>query len=49
MPPRNYDVMPDGRFLMRLVEADATANREDRDIQVVLNWSQELLERVPVP
>ena len=46
---RTYDVSPDGRFLM------IRTSREDGDddappqINVVLNWHLELLERVPVP
>ncbi len=46
---RAYDVTPDGqRFLMvkeGALEADASAPR----INVVLNWFEELKERVPVP
>ena len=39
----NYDVSPDGqRFLMVMEDTPR------RQINVVLNWSQELLERVPV-
>jgi serine/threonine-protein kinase len=41
----NYDVTPDGRFVMiRTDESSAPAQ-----INVVLNWHQELLEKVPVP
>ena len=45
-PHRRYDAAADGdRFLMaRFSRADATY-----ELQVVLNWTQELLERVPVP
>ena len=43
---RNYDVTADGeRFLM--IEADEEEEPPIRHINVVLNWSQELLERVP--
>ena len=39
---RNYDVAPNGeRFLMLKAERDA------EDLVVVINWHQELLERVP--
>ena len=41
---RNYDVASDGRFLMISGGAAVPAQ-----IDVVLNWTQELLERVPVP
>ena len=44
----NYDVGADGRFLMvrtdRLTGADAASPR----VTVVLNWAEELRERVPV-
>ena len=39
----NYDVGADGRFLM-IRRAESTAR-----VHVVLNWHQELLERVPTP
>ena len=43
---RNYDVSPDGdRFL--LVTSDGQG--EVPEIHVVVNWTQELLERVPIP
>ena len=41
---RNYDVASDGRFLMISGGAGVPAQ-----IEVVLNWTQELLERVPIP
>ena len=45
---RTYDVSPiDGRFLMRKTGADDSVAGDS--ITVVLNWHQELLERVPVP
>ena len=46
--PRNYDVAPDGRFLM--VFADELTNEDDPPLQinVVLNWFDELTKRVPV-
>ena len=44
---RVYDLAPDGeRFLMIRDGVEDTA--AGADFQVVLNWSQELLERVPV-
>ncbi len=50
---RNYDVTPDGqRFLMvkRETGSAGTGSAESApEITVVLNWHQELLERVPVP
>jgi serine/threonine-protein kinase len=45
---RSYDVSPDGqRFLvLKVARGDAT---DFAEINVVLNWHQELLERVPLP
>ncbi len=52
LPPfsgaRNYDVAPDGRFLM-VKTGDETGEAPPPQITVVLNWHQELLERVPIP
>ena len=43
---RGYDVSPiDGRFLMTQPLEPA----EDNGIMVVINWFQELTERVPAP
>ena len=45
---RSYDVSPvDGRFLMRKAVTDNSLVGDS--IAVVLNWHQELLERVPIP
>ena len=46
----NYDVTVDGqRFLMLETVADEVGSEPPREqITVVLNWHQELLERVPV-
>ena len=42
----SYAVSPDGtQFLVSVADPDAMA----REIHVVLNWFEELLERVPVP
>jgi len=43
----NYDVLRDGRVLRRVNELDAPAP-ESPPIQVVLNWFEELKQRVPV-
>ncbi len=42
----NYDVASDGRFLM--LQSESGEPRRDR-INIVLNWFEELKERVPVP
>ncbi len=44
---RRYDLSSDGRFLA-IMETDA-AQTSPFDLVVVLNWHQELLERVPTP
>jgi len=45
----NYDVTPDGRFL-GVVDATLPqpGNTSAPQIQVVLNWFEELKQRVPV-
>ena len=51
VPVANYDVGPDGRFLM-LKAGDAATDDDDQPLtQVVLveNWFTELTERVPLP
>ncbi len=48
-----YDVTPDGAHLLASVRSDgvtATGNGDDyRRVNVILNWFEELKERVPVP
>ena len=49
---RTYDVSPDGQRLLFVKEAAAQTTEEDqigRQLILVLNWFQELTERVPVP
>ena len=41
---RYYDVAPDGRRLLMVWQPGATVTQ----IEVVQNWTQELLERIPV-
>ena len=49
-PGRSYDVAPDGdRFLMIKASEQADQLPGPRGIVIVLNWDQELLERVPIP
>ena len=47
-PTDSYDVMPDGRVLVIARAADSEASRRPQ-INVVLNWFEELKELVPVP
>ena len=44
---RSYDVAPDGRFLMLKATDDGAAGVTE--IQVVVNWFEELKARVPIP
>ncbi len=49
---RPYDIAPDGqRFLMVFpaAQADSVIASSDEQINIVLNWFEELKERVPVP
>jgi len=46
--PRQYHVAPDGRFLMmRLPGTGPGGSEAGEPIRVVLNWFEELRERVP--
>ena len=44
--PRDYDVAADGRFL--IVKRNISADRKPAAIVVVLNWHEELKQRVPI-
>ena len=48
---RDYDLTPDGERFVMVFSADQTEGGESLppQINVVLNWDQELLERVPIP
>jgi serine/threonine-protein kinase len=49
--PRNYDVTPDGKRFIRVVDADAATRNgplPNPILDVVLNWSEELKQRVPL-
>ena len=50
---RNVDIMPDGeRFIAVVPVADEETEREQSpagQINIILNWFEELKERVPVP
>ena len=53
LPPlpgfRDYDVAPDGRFLMVKAGDETGEGAPAPEIAVVLNWFEELTARVPVP
>ena len=48
---RDYDITPDGQRLLMLFPADQPDPGEPAlpQINIVLNWFEELKERVPVP
>jgi WD40 repeat protein len=50
--PRQFDIMPDGKQFVVVLpfgQADtAEASQQKPQIQVVLNWFEELKQRVPV-
>ena len=43
----DYDVAPDGRFLMITLPGDPTGEGGRPELNVVLNWFEELKQRVP--
>ena len=47
-PIRGYDVFPDGSFVVSPVDVDRlfSTNRAN-ELHVILNWAEELKERVP--
>jgi WD40 repeat protein len=45
--PRNYDILPDGRFLGVIQAGQVQAAGGAPQIQVVLNWFEDLKQRVP--
>jgi hypothetical protein len=47
---RSYDTMPDGRLLVVLPVSVATdqTSRQTEQINAVLNWFEELKQRMPV-
>jgi hypothetical protein len=45
--PREYDIAPDGRFLGVVPRSQRDAGNTDAQINVVLNWFEELKQRVP--
>src|SRR5262249_53416689 len=47
--PRNFDITPDGRFVVLIPASQTETNRQrTSQINLVLNWSEELKQRVPV-
>ncbi len=48
---RSFDMSPDGKRLLMMFPADQSDSGEPArpQINIVLNWFEELKERVPVP
>jgi len=48
---RDYDISPDGERLLMVFPADRSDSGEPARLQinVILNWFEELKQRVPVP
>jgi serine/threonine-protein kinase len=46
--PRNFDVMPDGKFLVLLPPQSDDSQHAGLQANVILNWVEELKQRVPV-
>jgi len=49
IPVRSYDIAPDGERFVMYTSASQVEQQPVTSIHVVLNWTQELLERVPAP
>ncbi len=45
---RNYDVTPDGQLLVVVPAGQGEAHRPNQQFNVVLNWTEELKQRVPI-
>jgi serine/threonine-protein kinase len=43
-----WDISPDGKRFLMLKEAGSSAGRGPRKINIVINWTEELKQRVPV-
>jgi hypothetical protein len=47
--PRSYDVTPDGKYLITMERSKADPSKTSQaQINVTLNWFEELKQRVPV-
>ena len=44
---RTYDIMPDGRILGMRTDVGPDGRLTSPEVQVVLNWFEELKQRVP--
>ena len=46
--PRAWDILPDGRFIGIASTTDDAVRGSSPEMRVVLNWFEELKQRVPV-
>jgi hypothetical protein len=47
--PRPYDLLPDGQFVVVMPQSQAQSGKGPPDqINITLNWFEELKQRVPV-
>ena len=47
--PRAWDILPDGRFIGITSTTEDAARGSSSEMRLVLNWFEELKQRVPVP
>ena len=47
--PRAWDILPDGRFIGITSTPEDAARDSSPEMRLVLNWFEELKQRVPVP
>jgi Tol biopolymer transport system component len=47
--PRAWDILPDGRFIGITSTTEDAGRRSSPEMRLVLNWFEELKQRVPVP
>ena len=47
--PRAWDILPDGRFIGIVSGAEEATRSSGPELRLVLNWFEELKQRVPVP
>ena len=47
--PRAWDILPNGRLIGLVAEGGEAARSTSSEIRLVVNWFEELKQRVPVP
>ena len=48
-PPRAWDILPDGTFIGPIIPDESGSATAWVQFRVVLNWTEELKQLVPVP